>query len=232
MAIIGYNERVFARGFRCRLHMARFHWCRKIVRDLKIPHSSVLELGCFDGRILEHLPTFPDVYDGYDANWEGGVELGREKWMGKSGVNLHESVSVDHFLRGNMQTYDLSISMETLEHLPRKDIPDYLSKLKHATSRYCLITVPNEVGAVFVAKWLCKKLLIGSADQYTLREFVCQAFGWVDNFAHREHKGFSHRWLISEVEKCFRIIKIEGLPSPWLPLWCNFTIGLVCIRKD
>jgi 2-polyprenyl-3-methyl-5-hydroxy-6-metoxy-1,4-benzoquinol methylase len=231
METAGYNERLFSHGFRSRLHAARFLWCRKTIQDIKVPLRSVLELGCFDGKTLEYLPTSPGIYDGYDANWEGGVDLGRTKWVGKAGINLHASASVAEFLKGNARTYDVSICMETLEHLPREDVPDYLAKLADATSGYLLITVPNELGIVFISKWLCKRLILGSAEPYTLREFVRQTLGQIEFIAHREHKGFSYRWLIKEVEKQFRIVKVEGLPLPRLPLACSFTIGIVCARK-
>jgi hypothetical protein len=41
---------------------------------------SYSELGCFDGKVLDFLPSRPDYYVGYDANWEGGLDLARQRW--------------------------------------------------------------------------------------------------------------------------------------------------------
>ena len=40
--------------------------------------------------------------------------------------------------------YDISICVETLEHLPRIDIDQYIEKLYAATSTYCHVTIPNK----------------------------------------------------------------------------------------
>jgi hypothetical protein len=46
----GYNERLFSKGFRARVHLARFAWLRKMTTRFQ-PEKPlrVVELGCFDG---------------------------------------------------------------------------------------------------------------------------------------------------------------------------------------
>jgi hypothetical protein len=55
----GYNERLFSRGLRSKLHYARFNWFVAQLKKRKCSASSVLELGCFDGKLIDFLPGQP-----------------------------------------------------------------------------------------------------------------------------------------------------------------------------
>lgn len=52
----GYNERLFAGGLRGKLHNGRFHWFSTAVNQRGCATDAVLELGCFDGKLIEYLP--------------------------------------------------------------------------------------------------------------------------------------------------------------------------------
>ena len=55
----GYNERLFSGGFRSKLHLARFRWLQSEIAKRKCRIDSVLELGCYDGKLIEFLPKKP-----------------------------------------------------------------------------------------------------------------------------------------------------------------------------
>lgn len=63
-----YNERLFnGKNFRSNLHLARYTWLKKKIKQYNCPTDTVLELGCFDGKSLEFIEKAPGQYDGYDC---------------------------------------------------------------------------------------------------------------------------------------------------------------------
>ena len=68
-----YNERLFNGSFvRKFFQFSRFIWIKQTIEKYRIHYNSIIELGCFDGRIFDYLPYEAEKYQGYDANWEGG----------------------------------------------------------------------------------------------------------------------------------------------------------------
>ena len=77
-----YNERLFNSNFiRTFFHLSRFNWIKYAIKKYKIKYKSLIEIGCFDGKIFEFLPVNPLYYKGYDANWEGGLDEARDKFI-------------------------------------------------------------------------------------------------------------------------------------------------------
>ena len=68
MAVKSYNERLFSRGLRGYIHLARFRWLERCIHRFGLKPERVVELGCYDGR----------------ARWQGG----RKKGKGSHMVNL------------------------------------------------------------------------------------------------------------------------------------------------
>ncbi|MCG8587609.1 MAG: class I SAM-dependent methyltransferase [Pirellulales bacterium] len=224
-----YNDRLFKSGLRKHLHFARFHWLRGRIQGMGTL-ASVLELGCFDGKTLEFLPEDLDTYHGYDANWEAGLDLAREKWKERRGVEFFESDCLSGF-RPKKHAFDISICMETLEHLPPPEVDQYLSMLADATRKYALVTVPNEIGPVFATKYIAKRVRYGRTRDYTRKEFLCATLGRLDRVARNHHKGFDYRRLVEQMRRHFDVIEVTGLPFSWLPPSLNFTVALVARPK-
>ena len=91
----GYNERLFSPGIRGRLHAARFEWLAKKLLRLKCEYNTVLELGCFDGKVLDYLPNKPERYLGLDANWEGGLGIAAVKWKDQDNYVFKQCMTPD-----------------------------------------------------------------------------------------------------------------------------------------
>jgi SAM-dependent methyltransferase len=220
-----YNERLFSSGVRKRLHMARFLWLRQRLRDFDCPAARIVELGCFDGKVLEFLPRKPDYYVGYDANWEGGVDLAREKWA--SHPNYHFRIcTTPTEMDLASERFDVAIAMETLEHIPEEILRPYLAKLASVTDQYIFITVPNEKGIVFFFKHIVK-LLFGEVEDYSPAEFVSATLGRMHKVPRGQHKGFDYARLARLVGEYFDVVEITGLPASSLPAALNFTVGIV-----
>lgn len=227
---VSYNERLFAGGLRRRLHLARFMWLRHTLQALKAPANSVLELGCYDGKLLEHLPQTPARYLGLDANWEGGLDLAAKRWADQSEFEFRFCAQPQDMALED-EVFDLVIAMETLEHVPPTMLDDYLANMARATSSYFLVTVPNEIGVVFAAKYLTKRALGGDYGSYTAAEFYYAVMGQTEKVSRVEHKGFNYRTLCRQIAEHFDILECSGHPLGVLPAWLNFGIGILATPK-
>lgn len=221
-----YNERLFASSpLRRRYHEARFRWLAHTFRRLGCVPDSVLELGCFDGRAIGYLPRVPARYIGCDANWEGGLDLAREAWRGNAGIEFRECRCADDVRLGG-ETFDAVICMDTLEHIAPAALPDFVELLSRAARKHVLVTVPNEKGIAFAAKYLLRAVL-GGNESYTLREAVDAALCRLDRVARREHKGFDYAEVVTLLGRRLRIESLSGIPFAILPPSMNASIGIV-----
>jgi hypothetical protein len=226
---IGYNERLFAGGFRQYLHESRFRWVSSAIRRHKVPLNKLIELGCFDARLLEYVE--PAAYVGIDANWEGGVPAARRKIAGRPDYAIVETTSPNSVadLPGHA---DLGVALETLEHLPPETVPKYLADFAGKVD-WLLVSVPNEKGPLFLTKWLFKRLVHrdGTADPYTIKELIGATLGKMSWVARDEHKGFDYAVLLRQVGERFQVVEVRPLPFPWLPAALSFGVGIVARKR-
>jgi hypothetical protein len=228
-----YNDRLFKKGWRKYLHESRYLWLRSKMKQLELADISILELGCFDAKTIGYLPFGFNKYVGYDANWEGGLELGKKKWKNKPDVTLIESHSLNEFNAANEQ-FDCTIAMETLEHLKLSELEGYVSKLAAATRKYCFISVPYEKGIPLLIKYLYKLALFKVDEPYSSRELLHAVTGDLNKIKRIEggHKGFDHLQLLDLLSKYFEIKEVEGLPFISLPKGMNFSVGIVAKARS
>ncbi|MGF1644440.1 MAG: class I SAM-dependent methyltransferase [Thiotrichales bacterium] len=222
----GYNERLFSGGFRTRLHTARFRWLVATLQRLACPMDKVLELGCFDGKLLDFLPALPQRYVGFDANWEGGLDLARERWSGHANFAFHKALAADDMDLAD-ERFELAVAMETLEHIPPARVDAYLARIARHLDGYFLVTVPNEKGPVFLAKWLIKTLLSKDSERYTAAEVVNATLGRMHRVGRNEHKGFDYAELVARMNRYFVIERVCGHPFSFLPTSLCFGVGIV-----
>lgn len=229
----GYNERLFHKGVRAHIHLSRFAWLRKMTTihgDNK--PLRVLELGCYDGRSIDWLPSQPLLYDGFDANWEGGLDIGRVRYAGHSNIRFHECSSPEEMVV-DTDEYDLGISLETIEHIPPAIVDGYLQIISRSVTTIVFFTVPNETGLPFLIKYIAKKVLYRDSkdEEYTIAEFWNELLGRTTNVHRNEHKGFNYRLFIKQLENYFHVDHVMGIPIGWLPASLSFTIGIVARPK-
>jgi 2-polyprenyl-3-methyl-5-hydroxy-6-metoxy-1,4-benzoquinol methylase len=227
----GYNERLFSGGLRGKLHFARFQWFLSEVTKRNCATDSVLELGCFDGKLIDFLPSKPSRYVGFDANWEGGLDIAKVKWAAHPNFLFFQAASPDEMRLKKNDVFNIAVAMETLEHVPPESVDGYLRKIAQHLEGYFFVTVPNEKGIVFLIKWLAKKILSKDAEPYTLSELSNATIGRLKLVQRREHKGFDYESLIRDIERYFDVIEILGLPLGYLPYSLCITIGIVARSK-
>ncbi len=221
-----YNERLFgSSALRRWHHEARFRWLARVLAGPGCAPDSVFELGCFDGRAVRSLPRLPSRYLGCDANWEGGLDRARETWGPNAGFEFRECRSPSDIRLGG-ETFDAVVCMDTLEHVPPADLPEYVDILSRAARGHVLVTVPNEKGAAFAAKYLVKAV-VGGNEAYTLREAVDATMGRLDRVPRREHKGFDYAGVVALLGRRLSIESVTGIPFPVLRPALNASVGIV-----
>ena len=223
----GYNERLFSGGIRGRLHGARFLWLAESLRKVQAPCASVLELGCFDGRSISHLPRLPETYLGLDANWEGGVDLGRDRWRSKPGIRF-EYCRTPSELREQVEgrTFDTSLCLETLEHVAPDLVAPYVEEIARVTTGHLVVTVPNEKGPVFLGKYVTKRLF-GDYFPYRPIEVLGATMGRMDLVQRDDHKGFDYDAIVRLIGSHFDLVEVSPYPFRRLPRWTGFGVGII-----
>jgi SAM-dependent methyltransferase len=223
-----YNERLFAkRGLRSYYHLSRFRWLHERLVAQKDAQLRVVELGCFDGRVLQHTPGKVERYVGLDANWEGGLDLGRAAYAGRPEVSLIECTCAETLHQFANRSFNTAVSLETLEHIPEPAMREYLAEIARVTDGHFYVSVPNEMGAVFLVKYLMKRAVYGDSENYTLKEIVAATARQSHKVRRKEHKGFDYRRLIDELAVHFDIVRVEGLASFGLPPALSLSVGIV-----
>ena len=225
-----YNERLFDGGIRGALHNGRYRWVERELRKLDIDYSSVFELGCYDGKLIKWLPNPAIRYLGVDANWDDGLEIARKTYGHiNQDYRFIESASIDS-LPSKVDEFDLSFCMETLEHIAPAAVDSYLERMALVTKQYAFITVPNEIGIVFLLKTIAKAA-IGCSRSYTPAELYNHAMGRTHKVTLPNgkggHKGFGYHELIEQVSQYFEIHKACGNPFGVLPPYLNFGVGII-----
>lgn len=221
-----YNDRLFRTGrIRHYYHMARFLFVSEVIEKKNIDVSRFLELGCFDGRLLGHIPT-TDFYVGVDANVEGGLDLAKAKFAGDDSKLLIESQSPKDLENFEEMFFTAFASLETCEHIDPNDLDSYFEQAARILCGDVLITVPNEKGPVLLIKQIAKRMIGSRSEPYSASELYNAAIGRMDRVNRREHKGFDFEELISQLEQRFDIISVTGLPFRWLPPILNLTVAV------
>lgn len=221
----GYNQRLFSGGLRKWIHEARFHWLNASLHKLNCSPESVLELGCYDAKTIQFLPLKPQRYVGLDANWEKGLDIARQRWQAEPAYEFLYCRKPDDVVLTGL--FDISVCMETLEHVPVEMVSPYLSMLANHTRSYTFITVPIEKGLVFAVKHLVKQIANMEAEPYSLAEYFYAAAGRLDKVRRREHKGFDYSLFIQSMAGYFKILDVSPYPLSFLPESLGFGVGII-----
>lgn len=224
-----YNQRLFKHRIGKHIHFARFNWLRDSMAKLNLKNNKVLELGCFDGKVLDHIEA--DSYVGYDANWEGGLDLAFKRWTDHPNYQFKECTKPEHIVLEDPK-FNVAISQETMEHIPPELIDPFLERLSKNTMGYLFVTVPNEKKFIFFLKFFGKRLLGKPAPKYSFKEFFYALSGNLHKVRRGEHKGFDYAKLVEQIAVHFDVVSVSGLPFKGFPKGLNFTIAIIAKSKD
>lgn len=229
----GYNERLFeSGGLRGWVHNARFHWAAEKLRAHAPDDLKIVELGCFDGRLLKHVPWPPSRYQGFDAGWDGGLQSAQERYQNHPTYCFFETRTPDALAELEDNSFNVGVALETLEHIPPDTVDAYLAELARVIDGWFFVSVPNEKGPVFLSKWTWKRLAYGDHEpRYTAAELVNATLGRMGRVHRHQHKGFDYDALAYQIGQHFDIVKIEGIPIRRMPIWLTYTVGIVAQTK-
>jgi len=228
----GYNERLFSGdALRRFYHLSRFRWLKERISQQAQAPLRVVELGCFDARTLDYLPRRPQQYVGLDANWEGGLDEARQKLSGRPEVSLIEATEASVLKQYEDGQFDTAVALETLEHIPSDLLRDYLAELARVTRGCFYISVPNEMGPVFLAKYLVKRMAYGGTETYSGKEVIAATLRQSHKVERNEHKGFDYRTLIKDMDEYFRVTRVEGIPFAAVPSAISLTVGITAVSR-
>lgn len=214
-----YNERMFSKGLRGKLHSARFLWLANQLRKHGIHKTSVFELGCHDARTIDFLEESGlkiDRYLGVDANEHGGIEMAKERFGGRAGFEFIAGAEPSAIHQPE-EPYDLFICMETFEHVPEEVVDGYLARIKEVVKGTLFITVPIERGLPFITKHLARGMMTREHRDMTRQEFWGHLFGRFRGLRHDGHIGFDDRRLVRQVAKHFNIESLHAI-GPAIPI--------------
>jgi hypothetical protein len=225
--LFSYNDRLFSGGFRTWLHLARFRWLARRAAAMAPPPRSVFELGCHDCRSLDWLPADVTSYVGVDAGWNGGLDKARRTKFRLPQVELVEARTAAELQHVRGRRFDLVIALETLEHVQPADLPGYLDLLAEVTARRLLVSVPVEIGPVFLLKWAAKSVVrrLRGRCAYSAADVARLTLGRVEKVARNGHKGFDWRNVVREIEVRFADVRVCALPLGG-PCWLGFQVGI------
>jgi len=223
-----YNLRLFS-GWRAFHHYRRYYWIRNKLNNFDLKDLTIIELGCYDGKVLNLLESTPKEYLGLDADWEDGLNIAKETYNNKEFASFKFCNKPEHIPED--KKWDLGISMQTFEHIPKHLIEDYFLKFNKIIKKKFYITIPVERGFPFLIASL-SRIRNHVISRYTAKELLWSLFGKLDKIERTEgHKGFDDRVFIKQLSKYFHILEIEGI-FPKLPvLSLNLNIGIVAIPR-
>ena len=231
---VDYNKRLFSKGsLRSVFHLARFYWVKKAIEEYSISTEKVIELGCFDGKLIDYLPKKPKKYKGFDANWESGLDLAKVKYKNNDSFEFNLARTPKEMNLHSFEKFDLAVCMETLEHIPPEIVCDYLKELANHLDGHILITVPNEKGIFFLLKRLLKpKGIEGDDYNFSIMDYINITLNRTNEVERDEHKGFDYEHLIYDVRKYFDIISVKGFSmNKVIPKFLSFGIGIIAKPK-
>jgi len=163
------------------------------LRDLlsQAQADSVLEVGCGEGYIQELLGDFGiSTQVAFDIDYPIVVDARQKVPTSTYFVANAEAIPVPS------KSFDLSMAIEVLEHVPSPD--KVLAEMKRVTRKYCIVSVPRE------PIWRVLNLARG------------KYWGSIGNTpGHIQH--WSTGGFIRQVEKHFEIIAVRQ-PLPWTML--------------
>lgn len=212
------------RGWQGLYHRRRFAWILRKLGTHDLSEARIIEVGCFDARILRLLPRRPRYYLGLDAGYENAVHAAEEACRGDDRVDVRLSDNPEDI---PSERFDIGICMETFEHIRPDRVDAYIAKLGRVVDIAFYVTIPVERGLPFLVA-TAVRLINRDYKKHTPAEFWHSLRGRPDLVGRDEHKGFDDRDFVRRLSRHFRILSIESLfGPPWLGL--NLGLGITAV---
>ena len=221
-----YNQRLFS-GWMGLYHNRRFEWIKANLD--RISYESVLEMGCYDGRLLKYIS--PKYYCGLDKGTDPdtGIAVAFKQYKGRPDVCLIQGDKPENLPD---RAFDIFVSLETFEHIDPDLVEPYLEAISKIVNKRAFFSVPVERGLPLIIASLSRLInRVPGAEIYTAMEFINAVFGRMHKVKRSSHKGFDDRVLVNQIQKYFRVEKIESMFGPkWLGL--HLGLGITAVPRN
>jgi len=208
--------------------MARFYGLAATSRRFAQRDLKVIEIGCFDGRALDHLPPV-ERYLGPDANWENGLDMAIAERR-RVGVEFVET-RIPRPLKPIPTRPSTWPFRSKPSNISCRSFSPTILRVTRLTNGPFLITVPVEIGPLYLAMHLVKLALYGDNEKYTAREALAATFGRTQFVKPNEHMGFDYRQLVTQLGEWFKVDTVEGVRRMGMPPMLSLTVGIVARPK-
>lgn len=211
-------------GWQSLYHRRRFVWIVNKLSPYDLSVMRIIELGCFDAKLLDMLPQKPGYYLGLDAGYENAVLAAAESCRGNDRIDIRLSTRPEDIPD---ERFDFGVAMETFEHIRPDLVEAYIARLAQVVGRELFVTIPVERGLPFLIATSIR-LINSDLKKHTPAEFWNSLRGRPDLVDRDEHKGFDDRGFVDSLSRYFEIQSIESLFGPsWLGLNLGLAIAAV-----
>jgi Methyltransferase domain len=188
----------------------------------------VVDIGCAHAKLFSVLdPKFQIDYVGIETDG-GFVDVARERCFRKPNVSIIHASAITALEK--IAHPDIIVALETLEHIPERDVVRLIEKIATVKPSLFVCSVPIEIGP---AIWMKNvgSLLIGYMrhQEYTWLETFWAGLGQLDKLPPHGtgHKGFDWRWLAQTIRHNMKIREIRKLPLRFLPAAVSTSVFIV-----
>lgn len=197
------------------------------IRDRPI---RVLEIGCASAKLYGML------HDRYRVDYTGiepqqsFLEVAEKRYGARPNLRLICGSAVDSALLATIETPDIIIALETLEHIPEHDVVRIVENIAQRRPRLFVCSVPIEVGPIIWIKNV-GSLLMGYMrhKEYRWPETFWAGLYQLDRLPPHGtgHKGFDWRWLAQTIRHNMQVVSRKKFPFPLLPAGLSTSVFFV-----
>jgi len=193
----------------------------------------VVEIGCAHARLFSVLDRqFKIDYVGIEID-PSSARVAGERYGHKPNFSLIHASAVTA-LDAIVQA-DIVVALETLEHIPERDVVRIIEKVATIKPSLFVCSVPVEIGPAIWAKNI-GSLLSGynRHKEYTWLETFWAGLYQLDKLPPHgaSHKGFDWRWLAQTIRYNMRIREIRRFPLQFFPSAFSTSVFIVADPRE
>jgi hypothetical protein len=204
-----------------------------VAREVDGRPIRVVDIGCAHAKLYSVLDARFDIdYTGIDPD-PTLAATARARYGSRPNFTLLEASALDRVDR--FGGADVVVALETLEHIPERDVVRLVEAVAQARPRRFVCSVPVEIGPTIwmknVGSWLAGYV---RHAEYEWRETFWAGLYRLDRLPPHgvRHKGFDWRWLAQTIRHNLRIVSLRRLPCRLVPFAFSTSVFIVAEPRD
>lgn len=216
------------------LHSLRFEHVLKVVEETRREVGDrtlrILDIGCAHARLFGVLNDRVAIdYTGIDVS-TAFVRAARARYGDLPNFRIvHDSVMN---VLPKMESPDLVIALESLEHIPEHDVVRIIERVAAMNPRRFVCSVPVEIGPAIWLKNIGSQLVgYPRHREYRWAETLWAGLYQLDRLPPHGtgHKGFDWRWLAQTIRHNMRIVRLTRFPLGFVPAPFASSVFIVAV---